>query len=93
MIGTDFLSLLETIIIMGSASAKEIIPPCNHHTKPGMSIFTITIDTKKYCTKAERVTFLSSFLITIGIMSITPAMSPITIDISNVAKRDPLFDL
>jgi hypothetical protein len=52
IIGAAFLSASDTIIMVGKASAKEMILPCNHHTIPGKSILTIMIETKKYCKNA-----------------------------------------
>ena len=45
---------------------------------PGKSIFTIIIETNRYCKKAEQEALLGRFLIIIGMMSKIPATTPIS---------------
>jgi hypothetical protein len=83
MIGTVFLSVAEISITIGKASVKEINAPSKHHVMYGKSILTMTIDTNRYCKKAEIIARLSNFCTIIGIMSIIPATTPIITDNNN----------
>lgn len=84
MIGIDFISFSDMIIIIGKANEKDIKPPWSHHIIPGISILTIIIDTKKYCKNADMIGRFAIFWIIIGSISIMPAITPMIIDIRSV---------
>lgn len=61
IITIDFLSVSETIMIIGIAKHNATIEPSSHQIIPGKSMNEITIDTKKYCIKAETFARFGNF--------------------------------